>query len=105
MTKRQRLLHDRLRQEAPQLYQEAEKSLASLPIGCSARIRIPMQFQIGSVMPLSWSIVLIVTKTPRGLEYIEETPGWQKGWAAPRPRLLPMLPTKPADTRSSDGPA
>lgn len=91
MTERQRALHRRLREEAPTLYQEVSRELASLPVGTSARVRLPAR-----VEQVSWAQdfegpAVLVTRTPRGLEYVEQGMQYfRKGWTRPRPRLLPM---------------
>ena len=92
MTKRQRALHLRLREESPSLYQAVQRELAGLPVGTSARVRIPARFEM-----VSWAqgfdvTAVLVVSTPRGLEYVEDgMQYYRKGWTRPRPRLLPML--------------
>lgn len=90
MTERQRKLHQRLREEAPTLYAEVEKALANLPIGYSARIRIPHRFEDVSWAQDIWTPGFVATKTPRGIEYVEDGAFYRKGWTRPRPRLLPQ---------------
>ena len=90
MTKRQRALHLRLREESPSLYQAVQRELAGLPVGTSARVRIPARFEMGR-LAFDGPTVL-VSSTPRGLEYVEDgMQYYRKGWTRPRPRLLPML--------------
>ena len=94
MTPRQRRLHQRVREEAPHLYAAAEKELSTLPVGCSVRIRFPTRFtdrftDVSWVQDV-WGPAIIVTKTDRGLEYVEGGLFYRKGWTRPRPRLLPM---------------
>ena len=91
MTDRQRALHRRLREEMPELYQEVSRELAGYPIGHSARVRIPARFEQASWAQDFDGPAVLVTKTPRGLEYVEQGMQYcRKGWTRPRPRLLPM---------------
>ena len=86
MTERQRALHRRLREAAPAVYQDASQALAGHPIGTTARVRIPARFALDGP-------AVLVTRTPRGLEYVEQRMQYhRKGWTRPRPRLLPMVP-------------
>jgi len=84
MTDRQRRFHQQLR-ECPYLHGDVEQALSALPVGTSVHIRLPRRFEAPSVTP-----ALIATKTPRGIEYVEDRAFHRKGWTAPRPRLLPM---------------
>lgn len=90
MTDRQRRLHQRLREEAPHLYAEVAKALSDLPLGCSARIRIPHRFEDASWAQDMWTPGFVATKTDRGIEYVEDGAFYRKAWTRPRPRLLPM---------------
>ena|SRR3990167_218730 len=91
MTGRQRALHARLREEAPAVYQAASQALAGHPIGTTARVRIPARFEQASWAQDFDGPALLVTRTPRGLEYVEQGMQYfRKGWTRPRPRLLPM---------------
>lgn len=91
MTERQRGLLRRLREEAPTLYGEAERALTGLPVGCSARVRLPVKFTDVSWAQSFDGPAILVTRTPRGLEYVEQGMQlYRKGWTRPRPRLLPM---------------
>ena len=90
MTSRQRRLHQRLREEAPSLYPEVEKALATVPVGYSAKIRLPTRFEDISWFQDPFGPAFIATKTNRGIEYVEDFVPTRKGWTRPRPRLLPM---------------
>lgn len=89
MTNRQRALHQRLREEAPALYALAAQELSRLPIGCTVRVRLPARFEHQSWVQDFWGPAILVTKTDRGLEYVEAPLFHRKGWTRPRPRLLP----------------
>ena len=92
MTERQRSFHRRLREEAPELYRLVERELAGRPIGTSARVRIPTQFTDASWAQDFDGPAVLVTRTGRGLEYVEQGMQYhRKGWTRPRPRLLPMV--------------
>lgn len=91
MTDRQRQFHQRLRDEAPQLYPEVERELSAAPLGCSVRIRIPPRITAASWAQDFWGPAFVATKTNRGIEYVEDSTFYhRKGWTRPRPRLLPM---------------
>lgn len=87
MTKRQRALHRRLREEAPALYELAVQELSRLPVGCSVMLRLSPRFEPNRALDLCGPSI-VVTKTERGLEYVESVP-LRKGWVRPRPRLMP----------------
>ena len=90
MTARQRRLHQRLREDAPLLYAEAEKELSTLPVGCSVVLRLAQRFEAVSWVQSTIGPAIVATKTARGIEYVEDGPFYRKGWTRPRPRLLPM---------------
>ena len=90
MTARQRALHRRLQASAPWHHTAATHALADRAVGHSVAMRLPASFEldVSTWNPIVTGQTILVTKTPRGLEYVEQVLH-RKGWAAPRPRLLP----------------
>ena len=91
MTDRQRALHRRLREEMPELYQDVSGDLSVMPLGTTVRVRLPQVFHPRPLAEIFTGSAILVTRTPRGLEYVDDGAYYRKGWTRPRPRLLPMV--------------
>jgi hypothetical protein len=85
MTANQRRFHEKLRSLSATLVPHVTKELADRPVGFSVVVRLPVDW---STARSSAEGSVMVTKTPRGYEYVQLVYP-SKRITAPRPRLLP----------------
>lgn len=83
MTKRQQRIAAVVMKHREDIADSATRELASKPIGYSMAIRLCIGFVEGYLS-------LLVTKVPDGFDWVEQGPWYRKGYAAPKPRPLPL---------------
>ncbi len=92
MTDRQKRIFAHVRPYLSELYAEAEREMANMPVGMSLQCRVPAPLFVNSPFcsPLSWSVHIV--KTLEGFQFRVEDFWHQKGHTPPKfRRLLPSV--------------